>query len=388
MSAQPATENTASPKPSPNPQDRKPDEKVTAPAREIPQITCARCKTKNPTGADRCQQCNANLLPGVGAGRRVLILLVFLGLAAWLAYQMYDKFIRAGAPNPESFWLNPISLGVGILFSIIAAFVLAFRRTPMYARYENRALRHRNIDPWQSIEDYTRAIELAYEDARPRLIKQRAICFENLGQTQDAARDRLTLAVSPKAWKEEAEFLGLFIDMNSDVFVKGMRDAQIAEILKSGMGIAVGYCPECKTAVDLNTEQACLKHPKIKGRNVQYVIPIDRLAGRLTVLQTQEALQRKLLPELSQLLEEEQAVAIGTCPKCKDIIELTAQRQCPRHPKARISGIEYLLPQRMDARQRELRRDRYWKNSLSRRRLMVFTSMAILLVLTYFLILR
>ena len=361
---------------------------TSVPAQPEPRIHCPKCKTKNPTNAERCQQCGKNLLPGQGAGLRLFFLFFFLILAGVCAYLMYWNFIRQGAPNPESFWLNPISLSVGILVSVILAFVLALRRIPTYKRYEMRSSRHLNIDINQSIADLTSALELAPDNVQHSLLKQRRSRYEKIGDSTNADRDRLALALDPDAWKSEGDFLSVFGGFEGGAFSWSMRRAAIDTLLTSGVAVALGYCPACEAVVELNKDKRCPVHPKIKGRDEELVIPADVAAGKLAVLAKLEHKKAPLAKEITRLLEAKEAVALGYCPRCQGVMQLDAQRRCPHHPNEKIKGVAYELPGNFEARKRQMLRERHWKKVNNTRYTVVLVLILALLVMTYFVFLK
>jgi DNA-directed RNA polymerase subunit M/transcription elongation factor TFIIS len=59
---------------------------------------------------------------------------------------------------------------------------------------------------------------------------------------------------------------------------------QLTELLNSGQAKAVGYCPRCKVAKELDSNRRCDIHPRVKGRKVQYVIPSEVEAAKKVVL--------------------------------------------------------------------------------------------------------
>lgn len=364
-------------------------ENVTSvPAQPEPRIHCPKCKTKNLTDAERCQQCGKNLLPGQGAGLRLFFLFFFLMLAGVCAYLMYWNFIREGAPNPESFWLNPVSLSVGILVSLILAFVLALRRIPRYKRYEMRSLRHVSLNIHQSIADLTRALELAPDTMQHSLLKQRRSLYEKIGDSINADRDRLALALHPEAWKSEGDFLSVFGGLEGDAFSWSMRRAAIDTLLSSGIAVAVGYCRACKAVVELNPDKRCPVHPKIKGRDEELVIPEDVAAGKLAVLAKLEHKEAHLANEITKLLEAKEAVALGYCPRCAGVMQLDAQRRCPHHPNGKIKGVAYELQGNFEARSRQMLRERHWKKVNNTRNTVVLVVTLVVLVMTYFVFLK
>jgi len=360
---------------------------VSVPTQPEPRIHCPRCKTKNPTDAERCQQCGKNLLPGHGAGLRLFFLFFFLALAGVCGYLMYWNFIRQGAPNPESFWLNPVSLSVGILLSLILALVLALRRIPTYKRYEMRSFRHLNLDIHQSIADLTSALELAPDNLHHALLKQRRSLYEKIGDSTNADRDRLALALHPEAWKSEGDFLSVF-GMEGEAFSWSMRRAAIGTMLASGVAVAVGYCQECKAVVELNKDKRCPLHPKIKGRDEELVIPADVAAGKLAVLAKLEHKQAHLAKEITRLLEAKEALALAFCPRCAGVMQLDAQRRCPHHPDVRMKGVAYVLPGNVEARKRQMLQARHWKKVNKTRNTVVLVVALVALVIVYFAVLR
>ena len=361
---------------------------ATVPTQPEPRIHCPKCKAMNPTNTELCQQCGKNLLPGQGAGLRLFFLFFFLILAGVFAYLMYTNFIREGASNPGNFWLNPVSLSVGILVSLVLALTLALRRIPTYKRYEMRSSRHLNLDINQSIADLTSAMELAPDNVQHSLLKRRRSLYEKIGDSTNADRDRLALALDPNAWKSEGEFLSVFGGMQGDAFSWSMRRGAIDTLVLSGVAVALGYCPSCKAVVELNKDKKCPVHPKIKGRNEELVIPADVAAGKLAVLAKLEHKEAHLAMEITRLLDAKEAVALAYCPRCQGVMQLDTQRRCPHHPKEKIKGVAYELPGNFEARKRQILRARHWKK-FNNTRYMIFLVLGLaLLVVTYFVILK
>jgi hypothetical protein len=361
---------------------------ATAPDQGEARIHCPKCKAANPTSLERCEQCGQSLLPGQSAGLGLFFLFFFLVLAGVFASLMYWNFIREGAPNPESFWLNPVSLGVGILLSLILAFVLPSRRTPMYKRYENRSHQHLGLNLRQSIADLSSALELAPDKARSDLLKQRRRLYEKIGDRVNADRDRLTLALDPDAWKSEGDFLTVFGGMQGDAFSWSMRRAAIDNLVSSGVAVAVGYCKQCNKVVELNKEKKCPVHPVIKGREVELVIPADVAAGKLVVL---SKLMRKvpaLALEINRLLEANEAVALAYCPRCQGIMQLDSLQRCPHHPNVRLKGIAYSLPDNVEAQKRQMMRELRLKKSIGNRYLVALVITLLALAAVYFLVVK
>lgn len=364
------------------------DSGASVPIQTEPRIHCPNCKTQNQTNSERCQQCGKDLLPDQGTGLRLFFLFFFLILAGMFVYLMYWNFIREGAPNPESFWLNPVSLSVGILVSLILAFVLALRRIPKYKRYEIRSSRHLNLDIYQSIADLTSALELAPENVQHSLLKQRRSLFEKIGDSTNADRDRLALALHPDAWKSEGDFLSVFGGLEGDAFSWSMRRSAIDTLRSSGVAVAVGYCPACKTVVELDKDMNCTVHPKIKGRDEQLVIPEDIAAGKLAVMAKLERKKAHLAGEITKMLEAKEVIAVAYCPRCQSVVQLDAQRCCLDHPNEKIKGVAYALPGNFDARKRQMLHEQHLKMVNNTRNMVVLILALALLAMVYFVFLK
>lgn len=328
------------------------------PARGEARIHCRKCRAENPKGADRCQRCNARLLPGESAGTRISTFIMMWIIAAGLGYLVYHWYIQSpeSAPNIPALdaFLNPIVLGLAALIAFISGFVILVRRTPEYLKYQIRATRHEKLNPWQALEDLDRAVDEAPDKEKGKLIKQRAKLYEHLGFAEDAARDYLLLITSPNRFKGEADAVSLFIGADSGVYEKSRRDSEIKTVLSSGKARAVGYCPQCDLVVELNPDERCFVHPKVKGREVEYVIPADIAAGKLAVMQKMETAKPKVSEQISKLLVEGKATAIGYCPKCTGVVELDPERLCRVHPKARIQNIQYAVPRDLAAARKRI----------------------------------
>lgn len=345
------------------------------PERGTPRIHCHKCSTENPTGADRCQRCNANLLPGEDAGSRLGTFITMLIIAAGLGYLVYRWYIQDPGSAPDipflDAFLNPIVLGIAAFLALITALVVPFRRTPEYAKYQIRATRHEKLNPWQALTDLERAMDAAPDKELGKIVKQRAGLFEKLGFTEDAARDYLLLLTSPDRFKGEADVMSMFTGADKDVYQNSRRSSEISTILASGKAKAVGYCPQCDLVVELNKDERCILHPKVKGREVNYVIPADVLAGKLAVMQKMEVSKPKVSQQISKLLVEGKATAIGYCPKCTGVVELTPERRCQMHPKARVANIQYAVPRDLPAARKRIFTARQG-NRLNSRRVVLY----------------
>lgn len=345
------------------------------PARGEARIHCQKCRAENPKGADRCQRCNARLLPGESAVTRISTFIMMWIIAAGLGYLVYHWYIQSpeSAPNIPALdaFLNPIVLGLAALIAFISGLVILVRRTPEYLKYQIRGTRHEKLNPWQALEDLDRAVDEAPDKEKGKLIKQRAKLYERLGFAEDAARDYLLLITAPDRFKGEADAVSLFIGADSGVYEKSRRDSEIKTVLASGKAKAVGYCPQCDLVVELNQDERCFIHPKAKGREIEYVIPADIVAGKLAVMQKMEASRPKVSEQISNLLVEGKATAIGYCPKCTGVVELDPERLCRVHPKAKIKDIQYAVPRNLSAARKRIFTARQG-NRLSSTRAVIF----------------
>ncbi|OGO63519.1 MAG: hypothetical protein A2029_13340 [Chloroflexi bacterium RBG_19FT_COMBO_47_9] len=59
---------------------------------------------------------------------------------------------------------------------------------------------------------------------------------------------------------------------------------QLNEYLDTRQAKAVGYCPRCKAAVELDSKRHCTIHPRAKVRRIQFVLPDKIEAGKKLVL--------------------------------------------------------------------------------------------------------
>jgi hypothetical protein len=229
--------------------------------------------------------------------------------------------------------------------------VQAVRRTTAYVRYENRARRHISLNPWQALSDLNQAIDLSPDKEKGKLIRQRANLYEKMGLTEQADRDHLLLATSAEAFKGEGEWVSAITGADADVYSHSRRSDQNNILLNSGRTRAVGYCSQCKNVIELDANQPCHVHPKVKGSTVEYVIPVDLLAGKLVVLQKLESTHPQLSDQLTGLLDSGEAKAVGYCRRCKAAVVLDSNRRCTIHPNRKGHRVQYVLPGEIEATQ-------------------------------------
>lgn len=106
--------------------------------------------------------------------------------------------------------------------------------------------------------------------------------------------------------------------------------------------------PKCNLVVELDKEKRCLQHRKVKGQEVEYVIPADILAGKLAVMQKLEGKKPRVADQITELLTADKASAIGYCMRCTGVVELDPQRRCRLHPRAQVKKVQYAVPLDLD----------------------------------------
>ena len=157
---------------------------------DTPYILCQSCKTKNPSEATRCSNCNADLLPGktlmvrflygglVVVGIGIIILSVRMEIPGFLS----DIFILfSGRYN---------CYGVIVLSLITIGLLGAFSPSALSDRYLYRADRHFSISPGQAVHDYTLAINMMTADlAKCGILLKRAEALLKLGRVAEALSD-------------------------------------------------------------------------------------------------------------------------------------------------------------------------------------------------------
>lgn len=347
-------------------------------AQGVAMIYCPKCKTENPTNFERCGSCDAKLLPAESVGQRLAYLFGGLISAAILASMFYQFYVFKPGSAPDFVLCNQGALGLGAIAVLVTGFTQALRKTPDYVRYENRAKRHLNLNLRQSLSDINQAMELAPKKEQGRLLKQRAEIYDKLGWKDDAARDHLVLSTSPNAYKSEGDWVSAITGADADVYAHSRLSAQIGALLKSGNARAVGYCSKCKRVVELSESQNCPDHPKTKGREIQYVIPADVLAGQLAVLQSLETSHSHLKIQIAELLEAGKAKAVGYCPRCKAAVELDATRHCPIHQRTKMQSIQFVLPKNVEAGKRAVLLARREQQPITRRRILLALGITLL----------
>jgi translation initiation factor 2 beta subunit (eIF-2beta)/eIF-5 len=255
---------------------------------------------------------------------------IFAGLTyAFVFYFRISYLVALGWGIVKSVGVYVIVLLVGVimtLFMIIFGIVNAIKKTPAHERYFERAKRHIELDPKQSIEDYSMALKLLPAESiqtkdffkmqsrvnKLEILNERASIFNKLDMANEAKQDwqaslfevNKLLSSSTKSDKGKLllkrdfiyEKLGrkdesvldrlnytyteeqllppeTTVSMGAiEGIKKGTADtkrqelvALRKELMSDGRFKAVGYCPECKTLVNLDFYLRCSvspKHPK------------------------------------------------------------------------------------------------------------------------------
>jgi len=239
-------------------------------------ITCKKCQESNPPDQTVCKKCAADLLPGETIGGRIGSLAAgIIGgiIAGFIAY-----FLITHPDITESSKIclltNPTAWFFGAFAAPITGIVSAVRKTPLYIRYEKRAIRHKEIDPEQALADYSKALEIAPEKYRASLLKARADIYSKLGKEEQAVEDRLAYTYSEGAYEGESSFARM-LGADRDTFVSASIKDERKRMLASGKIKAVGYCGTCDRVLELTETQKCPHHPKAKPQDITYIMPKD-----------------------------------------------------------------------------------------------------------------
>jgi ribosomal protein L40E len=272
-------------------------------------ITCYKCKTENAIAVLKCKECGANLLSYKPVWLRVsyFVASVLFSLGTgWIVMRAFE--------DPDVFeGLDAIGFGVIslTLITIVMPFYglyLALSGGKLPELLAERAERHLKGNPWQALEDYGHALELATVQEHARIMSNRMKVYRSLGLAQNATREELAITYARE--RNPQGGFGLFMAGNifGDSFSQGYlggiskqarKDRE--KMFSEGRAIILGYCPVCKEALELNNEFKCPNSEKAgapkhsgKPKFLQYVIPADAEAGKAAVLRAMEAGNRAL----------------------------------------------------------------------------------------------
>ena len=237
-------------------------------------IICQKCQTQNPSGEKICINCGKNLLPGESVKERLGTLII--GIVACVVAGTIAYYLIQNPDITESseicLFSDPAAWMFASVFGLISAIVTTIRKTPEYRKYENRAKRHIELFPEQSLLDYSQAIELAPDKHKGPLIKSRSDLYKDLGKEEESIKDQLAYMESEGAYESSSSFvtiLGGDKDTYVDQTIKDERKKLIAE----GKIKGVAYCIKCQQAVELNEKLKCPLHSKARLINSTFVLP-------------------------------------------------------------------------------------------------------------------
>jgi len=239
-------------------------------------IICVKCKEPNPPELTKCLKCGTDLLPGENIGSRLGSLMVgfvagAIGLGIGLFLAGHPEIVES---SEICLLTNPAAWFFAAIASPITGIASALKKTPIYIRYENRAIRHQEGEPQQALDDFTKALELAPEKYRAKILKSRAALYAKLGQDEKATEDQLAYTYSGGAFEDTSSFVRL-IGGDKDTYVSSAIKDERKRMLASGKIKALGFCKACGHAVELNEKLKCALHPKLKLQNITFVMPKD-----------------------------------------------------------------------------------------------------------------
>lgn len=217
-----------------------------------------------------------DLLPGENIGSRLGSLMVgfvagAIGLGVGLFLAGHPEIVES---SEICLLTNPAAWFFAAIASLITGIASALKKTPVYIRYENRAIRHQEGEPQTSIADFTKALELAPEKYRAKILKSRAALYTKLERDEEATEDQLAYTYSGGAFEDTSSFVKL-IGGDKDTYVSSAIKDERKRMLASGKIKAIGFCKACGHAVELNEKLKCALHPKLKLQNITFVTPKD-----------------------------------------------------------------------------------------------------------------
>ena len=237
-------------------------------------IICSKCQADNPSEDKICQSCGAKLLPGESIKERLGTLII--GIVACLVAGLIAYFLIRNPEITESseicLFSDPSAWMFASAFGLITAIVSAVRKTPEFRKYESRAKRHQELEPDQSLMDFSRAIELAPDKHKAALIKSRADLYQALGREEESLKDQLTYMEAEGAYESSSSFVTA-LGGDKDTYVDQTIKAERKKMISEGKIKGVAYCTKCQQAVELNEKLKCPLHPKAGLVNATYVLP-------------------------------------------------------------------------------------------------------------------
>jgi hypothetical protein len=254
-------------------------------------IHCIKCQSPNQPDSVKCQQCNADLLPGdrlldrLGTLVAGFITATIAFLLAVVSDRLFEE-VPDCLPASPTVWL--FVAGVSLLTAIVGV----VRKTPLHVRYAKRARRHVELDPEQALMDFSAALESAPEKQRASLLQERAALYERLGKDSRAVKDRLDYTFEDSAYQTGAG-LAYLVGADQETYVNSVAQRERRKMIAEGKISAVGFCRKCGKPVELTPDLRCKEHPSIKGDEVQYGLPeaVKELTSK--ALQEYEAKKKK-----------------------------------------------------------------------------------------------
>ena len=256
-------------------------------------IICPKCQTQNSSGDKICQKCGRDLLPGETIKERFgtliigIIACIIAGLIAFFLIQNPDF----ADSNEVCLLTNPSAWMFASAFSLITAFVSAVRKTPEFRKYENRAKRHLEQFPDQSVNDYSKAIELAPDKEKAPLVKSRSELYKKLGKEEESIKDQLEYMATEGAYDDAASFVTM-LGGDKDTYVDQTITSERKRLIADGKIKGVAFCDKCQRAVELDEKLKCPLHPKVKLINSTFIMP-DELDETLESVEKSSSEQLK-----------------------------------------------------------------------------------------------
>lgn len=89
--------------------------------------------------------------------------------------------------------------------------------------------------------------------------------------------------------------------------------------------------------------------------------------------------------DIQALVKAHEAIPLGYCPKCKDVVELSEKMKCQSHPRARIASVRLAVPEDASKIKAAILEAQTKLNRLNRRRaiLQVVAFLALIILLPY-----
>ena len=250
-------------------------------------IICEKCQTKNSPDLKNCTQCGSDLLPGESIKDRIGSVIV--GIIGGVVAGLIGFFLGSHPEIAESSQIclltNPAAWLFAALVVPISSIALALRKTPEHIKYENRAKRHKELEPEQAVADLSKALEIAPAKEHARLLASRAEIYSKLGREEEATRDRLKYTYQEGAYADQGG-LARMLGADKDAFVSSAIKDERKKLILAGKIKALGYCIKHGGVVELNEKFLCPEHPKPKPVAIRFVMP-DEVESQRPIIETE-----------------------------------------------------------------------------------------------------